>query len=116
MSKIGKALVRGATARLTAQFVASFIGLALLPFIIESLGKRLFGAWILVGTMIGYYGLLDLGLASAVSRFVSRELGRGDKEEANRYIAAAFYVFCVCGFVILLLGILTSYLCSLFID
>ncbi len=115
MSKIGRALIRAAAARLTAQVISSIIGIALIPFVLGKLGYRLYGAWVLVGTVTGYYGLLDLGLSSAVSRFVSREIGRGNKAEANRYIAASFYLFSLSGIIIFLLAALAAIFCGWFV-
>ena len=115
MSKIGRALIRAAAARLTARVIASIIGIVLIPFVLGKLGSRLYGAWVLVGTLTGYYGLLDLGLSSAVSRFVSREIGRGNKAEANRYIAASFYLFCTSGVIVFLLVALAAAFCGRFV-
>ncbi len=44
------------------------VGLLLLPFVVAKLGQTGYGVWMLVGSIIGYYGLLDLGVSSAVSR------------------------------------------------
>lgn len=116
MSTTGRALIRGGAVRVIAQITVMLVGLILLPFILESLGDRLYGAWIIIGTVIGYYGLLDLGLSSAVGRFVSRALGRSDDQEANGYIVASFYVFCAGGGAALIITGLVIYGCGWFIS
>jgi len=114
---IGKTLVRGATFRVAAQLVEAIVlGFFLMPFVIEQLDTYLYGAWVIVGTMMGYYGLLDLGLSSAITRFVSRELGRGDKDRANSYITAGFYVFCLGGIVAFAITAGVATLCGRFIE
>ncbi len=116
MSKTGQALLRGGTVRVIAQAVTILVGMLLLPFILTKLGDRLYGAWVIIGTVTGYYGLLDFGLASAVSRFVSRALGRGDRTNANEYIAASFTVFCIGGLLALILTLLVVLGCGWFLS
>lgn len=111
MSKVGEKLLRGATIRVVTQVVTAFVGFALMPFVIDKLGARLNGVWVIIGSITGYYGLLDLGLSSALGRFVSRYLGRGDKDEANGYISSAFYVFCAGGIAAFIVTALAAFLC-----
>jgi O-antigen/teichoic acid export membrane protein len=54
------------------------------PFIVHSLGDSGYGAWVLLGSLVGYLGLLDLGVRGAVMRFVSRLHAAGDHEGAGR--------------------------------
>ena len=104
MSKVAKKLIKASGSQLISRLVLMFIAMAMMPFIIKHLGERHFGIWVLAGTISGYYGLLDLGLMQAVSRFVSRELGREDPGQANGYIATAFYAFCIVGAIALIIS------------
>ncbi len=111
MSKIGEKLLRGATAKVVTQAITVVVAIAVLPLVIHKLGERMFPAWVLIRTITGYYGLLDLGLSLAVARFVSRYLGRDDKDEANRYISASFYIFCAGGIIVFIVTVLAAFLC-----
>ncbi len=95
----GKAalVVRGSFFRLVNFFAQAIAGLFLTPFIIHHLGDRVFGFWVLVGTLLGYYGLLDLGFSSAIKRFLSKEIGAGRKEEIKSIISTAFFVYAFIG-------------------
>ncbi len=107
----GKHLIKGSLIR-NAHFVLSVsIMFFMMPFIIRSLGNKIYGIWILVGTFIGYYGLLDMGLSSAVERFMSRALGRRDITAANRIISTSFVMFSTGGAIVLLLSSIASALC-----
>ena len=97
MSQTGAALLRGGIGRSLSMAVSMATMLALVPTMVNLLGDRLYGAWLLVGTILGAYGLLDLGLSSAVNRFVAGALGRGDRDDADRYITTAVYLFSVGG-------------------
>src|SRR5215469_2806813 len=95
-----KLLASGSALRavnLAAQIVVAFF---LTPFVIHRLGDRMYGLWALVGTFIGYYGLLDLGLGNAVSRYTARALGKGDLEECGRVFSAALQLYVALGFLV----------------
>jgi O-antigen/teichoic acid export membrane protein len=82
------------------------ISFLMMPFLIHSLGDKQYGLWILVATFMGYYGLLDLGLSSAVSRFISRAIGHNDKNERNIIISTSFYIFLLLGLIALIVTLL----------
>jgi O-antigen/teichoic acid export membrane protein len=96
-------------ANLAAQTVVAFF---LTPFVIHCLGDRMYGLWALVGTFIGYYGLLDLGLASAVSRYVSRALGKNDREECGRVFSAALQLYVSIGVLVVAVSVVLALLSS----
>jgi len=80
--------------------VAVLVGFFITPFIIRHLGKTGFGIWTLIGSIIGYYGILDLGVISAITRYVARYAGQKDYKSLNETISASLAIFCVVGFII----------------
>ncbi|HPR62698.1 MAG TPA: oligosaccharide flippase family protein [Thermoanaerobaculia bacterium] len=100
MSQTGHALYRGAMTRSLEHGITIVSGLILLPIMVTSLGTRLYGLWVLIGTLGGYFGLLDLGLTSAVQRFVSRELGRNNRVGIDRFITTSLYLFFFYGMIV----------------
>jgi len=89
-------LIKGSilnTLNLVAQILSGFY---LMPLMIHTFGDANFGIWILVASFMGYAAILDLGLPSAVSRFISQAIGIGEKEGRDeiKYITStAFYIF-----------------------
>ena len=79
--------------------IAVAVGLFLTPYIISYLGKTGYGIWILVSSIIGYYGLLDLGVSSAITRYVARYAGQKDYKSLNETVSTSLVMFCVIGFV-----------------
>ena len=73
------------------------------PVIIRALGNRDYGLWELVMSVIGYMGLLDLGIGPALVRFVSIADGRNDRKDLQQTISTAFVFFLVVGAVVLLI-------------
>src|SRR5229473_1519088 len=69
------------------------VGFLLTPYVLHHIGDVEFGLYTLVTSLTGYYGLFDLGVRSAVLRFVSRALALNDRDEVNRVIATAFYFY-----------------------
>jgi len=63
----------------------------LTPIVIRSLGNEAYGIWILSVSTVGYLGLLDLGLRSAVIRYVSKADASGHELEARKAIGAALW-------------------------
>jgi len=86
----------------------------MMPFILHSLGDRMYGIWVLIGAIMGYSSYLDLGLSSAVNRFVSRAVGRGDVREINELINTSFILYLIIGAVIITLTLALAAAVSLF--
>ena len=68
------------------------VGLFLSPFIIHRLGNVAYGVWVLAIGVVAYLGLLDLGMQSAVLRFVSKGHTQNDHQGASEAISAALWV------------------------
>jgi len=99
------------TINLIASIVVSFF---LTPFVIHTLGDRLNGFWILVGALISYYGLLDLGMSSAVRRHLAGALGRSDQEECGRVFSAALQIYLILGALTMVITLVLAGLAPIF--
>lgn len=71
----------------------------LTPFVVRHLGSVGYGVWILAVSTVSYLNLLDLGLRSAVIRFVSKAQAKGENSQAASAIQAAlwFRLLIACG-------------------
>src|SRR5215475_204227 len=98
-------------ANLAAQIVVAFF---LTPFLIHCLGDRMYGFWTFVWTFIGYYGLLELGLGSAVNCYIARALGKADREECQRLFSTALELYVALGAVVLSVSLVVAFLSPLF--
>ena len=90
--------------RVLSLFVTTAVSVVMMPFIVHTLGDRMYGLWALVATLLGYYGVLDFGLTPAVCQHVAVALGRGDREACNDVVAASLRFFLAVGLVVLLLS------------
>jgi O-antigen/teichoic acid export membrane protein len=69
------------------------VGIFLSPFILHRLGNTAYGAWVLVFSITGYYGLFDLGIRSSIIRYVSTYHAVGDMEGLRKLINTSLAVY-----------------------
>ena len=79
--------------------------LVITPILISHLGKEQYGIWIAIGQGAGLMILLDFGVASSISRFVSRNLALRKNDENDRVISTAMIILVIGSFVILLITV-----------
>src|SRR5436305_624368 len=84
--------------------------LVLTPILISRLGREQFAILALATPFLryGFNGVFDMGLATALVRFVSRDFASGDYRSINKYFASAFLLYIVSGIVLLSLYSLVS--------
>jgi O-antigen/teichoic acid export membrane protein len=82
----------------------------LTPLILHQLGPARYGIWILTSSIIGYYGLLDIGFRAGVTQYLTRYLSVGDYEKASECISSAVAVLAGLGTAILALTLGAAYL------
>jgi len=78
------------------------------PFILSRLGEVVYGTWILLGSILGYYGLLNFGIDSSVVRYVSKHIAQDNREELQRVIRTSIILFRFLGFIVFLLSALCA--------
>jgi len=83
-------------------------GLLLTPLIISHIGKTGYGVWRLIGSFVGYYGLLNLGVASAIMRYIARYASQGDEKAINETSNTALTMFSCTGLLAIVLSFLLA--------
>jgi O-antigen/teichoic acid export membrane protein len=114
MSTTKSKLLSGSIIRLASSVATALVTLLIMPFVVHSLGDRMYGIWTLVAAFIGYYGVLDLGLSQAISRYLARSLGAADSEECNRIFNTSLRIYLLIGGGVLLLTTVLAGLAPLF--
>src|SRR5438132_13926907 len=85
--------LRNVVSNWAAFAVSVIISLFLSPFIVHRLGDSAYGAWVLLSSLVGYLGLLDLGTRSAVTRYVANYHSTHRHEDAGRIASTALGLF-----------------------
>ena len=70
-SNTARKLARGSMLRFLNLVAATLVSILIMPFVVRMLGDRLYGLWTLVAALIGFYGVLDLGLSRATTRYLA---------------------------------------------
>jgi O-antigen/teichoic acid export membrane protein len=93
-----------AIANASAFLFAAGVGFFLSPYLVAHLGPTRYGVWSLTVGMVGYLGLLDLGIRQGVSRYTARHHATGAHEESSLVVSAALRLFGFFGLLVILLS------------
>jgi O-antigen/teichoic acid export membrane protein len=115
MARTGQ-LIRGVFSNWVSLGLSVVVAFFLSPYLVHHLGDVGYGVWVLINSIIGYMGLLDLGLRGAVMRFVSREHTKGQHDEASRTVSAAFWLRVWIGLLIISIAVVLSFLIGRFFN
>ncbi len=88
----------------------------MMPFLIHELGDHWYGVWTVVGSLAAAYHLFDMGMASAVTRYVSQSFSLNDDDGANMTINTSIAIYLAIAAVIVILTFVTSFISRSFID
>ncbi len=104
--KLSAKIVRNTIANAVGRFWWMALGFVLTPYIVGKLGDERFGIWAFLGVFVGYFAVVDLGIAPAVIKYVAGYYTSRDFERLNRAVNSAFFavvflmgVFCLVGVV-----------------
>lgn len=89
---LARTLVRNIASNWTGYAVHVAVAFFLTPYVIHSLGETRYGIWTLVVGVTGYYGLLDLGVASGMTQYLTRYLAANEIDKLNRSASTGFVV------------------------
>lgn len=92
-----RALARNAAYNLVGQALPLAVGLVAIPFAARYLGTERFGVLGLVWALIGSFGLLDLGLGRATTKYVATALARNEHVTLGPVAALSVLVQTVLG-------------------
>jgi O-antigen/teichoic acid export membrane protein len=95
---------RNVLANWLTYLVGGVVSFFLSPFIVRHLGNSAYGIWVLLVSLTGYLGFLDLGIRGAVTRYVAKFHTERKHDESSRTISSATGLFVGAG----ILAILTS--------
>lgn len=83
------------------------------PYTIRKLGLDDYGLWVLVLAIVGYGGMLELGVQTAVIKLVAQKNAVGELDGLQRIVSTAYAFFQGAG---LLIGCVLAFVVPLFMD
>ena len=75
------------------------ISFFMMPFYLKTLGLALYGIWHMVQSVVNYMSLMDLGMQSAVQKYVAECQGKEDRESLSQVILSALVFYGLIAFV-----------------
>jgi O-antigen/teichoic acid export membrane protein len=101
---------------MTRSIFSNWFGLAALavctailtPIMIAHLGAVDYGVWVLLGSVLDYYGLLDIGMRAAMFRYVGKFRGADARDEINRTFSSALLIVIITALLVGALSIVVA--------
>ena len=98
---VSKQVFRNTVAGWFEMTVVVVSAMVITPLLISRLGKEGYGVWMLVGQVVAYLAILDLGVGSSVGRFVAKHNAGEDHLCLSRVVNSAIFLFVVSSIAIL---------------
>ncbi|MBQ9977538.1 MAG: oligosaccharide flippase family protein [Clostridia bacterium] len=83
-------------------------GLIYTPWMIEKIGQNNYGLYTLATSLITLF-VIDFGMSSAVSRFVSKYKAEGDQQKVNNFLGVVYKLYLIIDAVVLLALIVVAF-------
>lgn len=100
-----KILARNVVWNVAGTVSEAAVAFLIAPYLVRELGATTYGIWLVIGSLVTYFGLLDLGVRGSVGRFLALHRAQGDRQQANATISTAMAICCVAGLVVMLTSI-----------
>jgi O-antigen/teichoic acid export membrane protein len=107
-----KRLATNAVSGIVAFVVSVVLAFVMTPVIVRGLGYEWYGIWELAIGLVGYFGVLELGVGPALVAYVANAVARDDDQELNRILNTGLCALTALG----LIGALVFACMSLFAD
>ncbi len=99
---------RNALSNYLGKLVALASAVLLTPLILQHLGATGYALWVLVGSVTGYGALLDLGLSSAIVKYVAEYRATAHLDQARQLIATALRLYSALGLLALVVAAIAA--------
>src|SRR5580700_626849 len=101
-------IFRNSSLEMASKVVGIAAGIFLSPYLIHSLTKETYGLWVLIGSVVGYFGFTDFGVRMSTGRMIAFYRGKQDATKINHTINTALALLAVSGGLVTLLTALLS--------
>lgn len=103
MSRV-RIYARNLLANWVGYLVNLVVAFCLAPFVLSGLGDQMYGVWVVLTSLTGYLGLIEMGTQAGLGRYVNYYLGRNEVPKANAILNTALAFFLAAGVVLVAAG------------
>ena len=97
-------LKAGAVLSYLSIFITIVVALLYTPIMLRLLGQSEYGLYSLIGSVVGYLSILDLGLGNAMVRYNARNRAIGDKDAESRLNGMFLVLYSLIGLLTVIVG------------
>jgi len=101
-------LVKNTTFNSLSIFINIILNFLLLPYVLRTIGVELYGIYILIITLSGYFNIMEVGVGTATVKFISQHFIKKEKQEINEILINSLIIYFLTGLVIASFLILIS--------
>ena len=116
MDRSLRSLVGGAGLRTAGSLIRIVIGVFLTPFLLRTLGEGEYAVFVFTGLFTNWCGLVDFGMTTASSRFVTLCWSQKNEERLNETANTASFLFAGMGLCVLAAAVAAAFLFQHFSD
>jgi len=98
-----KLILKGVFLNYVHFFVKLAIGFILTAVIVKNLGQASYGLWVALGSVIGYFGLFDFGMNTAVTKYTAEYYAQNNKKALEELVSSVFVFFIFIGVLIIII-------------
>jgi O-antigen/teichoic acid export membrane protein len=84
----------------------------LTPILIKKLGPEGYSIWVLLQSLTGYYGLIDMGLRAGVTQTITKRIVSGDNSSVLAYINGILPLLAKTALFVIFAGIISGFVLS----
>ena len=101
--------VKGFASTTAQKILTKLIGLIITPIVLTYLDKTEYGIWVIIGSLLGYMGLMDFGITGATSAIAAKSNTKENEHRINIVINNAFVLQSLIGVLIIAVGFIVSF-------
>lgn len=109
MSTRTNAYLKGISSTTLQKILTKIIGLIVTPIVLSYLGQDEYGIWIIIGSFLGYMGLMDIGITGSVTQLIAKNDNKETMKKINIIVNNSFFLQVIIGAIIIVLGIICSF-------
>lgn len=113
---VAKVVIRNVAASWFGFGVNLAVVFFLTPYMIHHLGTELYGLWLALQSIVGYYGLVDVGLRAGMTQTITRHIANGDDNGVVKHISVAVPVLAGLGLLVVFIACVIGLLVPSFIE
>ena len=88
-------ILQGSASNMARIVLSMLVALVLPPLLVHRLAPAEYGAWVLILQCSAYVNLLDLGLQTAIGKFVAEYDALGGRTVGSQILSSSFAILCV---------------------